>query len=85
MIATARVLLTTIMGIFRIVFSMAREKDLPSLFGRIHPRFNAPHYAVAITGACMIAALILADLASVVVISRDSAGHEMMQSYFYIL
>jgi len=69
MIATASVLLTTIMGISRIVFSMARSQDLPLLFGRIHPRFSTPHYAIVITGACMIAALLLADLALVVSVS----------------
>jgi basic amino acid/polyamine antiporter, APA family len=69
MIATASVLLTTIMGISRIVFSMARSQDLPPLFERIHPRFSTPHYAIVITGACMIAALLLADLALVVAVS----------------
>jgi APA family basic amino acid/polyamine antiporter len=69
MIATASVLLTTIMGISRIVFSMARNQDLPPLFDRIHPRFNTPHYAIVITGVCMIAALILADLTLVVTVS----------------
>ncbi len=69
MIATASVLLTTIMGISRIVFSMARGHDLPSLLERIHPRFSTPHYAIIITGAAMIAALLLADLALVVAVS----------------
>jgi basic amino acid/polyamine antiporter, APA family len=69
MIATASVLLTTNMGISRVVFSMARSQDLPLLFGRIHPRFSTPHYAIVITGACMIAALLLADLALVVSVS----------------
>lgn len=69
MIATASVLLTTIMGISRIVFSMARGQDLPPLFERIHPRFRTPHYAIAITGACTIAALLLADLTLVVSVS----------------
>ncbi|MDD1687842.1 amino acid permease [Methanoregula sp.] len=69
MIATASVLLTTIMGISRIVFSMARSQDLPSLFERIHPRFSTPHYAIVITGACMIAAILLADLTLVVAVS----------------
>jgi APA family basic amino acid/polyamine antiporter len=69
MIATASVLLTTIMGISRIVFSMARSSDLPGIFGRIHPRFSTPHYATVITGACMIAAILLADLALVVAVS----------------
>jgi basic amino acid/polyamine antiporter, APA family len=69
MIATASVLLTTVMGISRIVFSMARSQDLPPLFEKIHPRFSTPHYAIVITGACMIAALLLADLALVVAVS----------------
>jgi APA family basic amino acid/polyamine antiporter len=69
MIATASVLLTTIMGISRIVFSMARSRDLPPVFERIHPRFSTPHYAIVVTGACMIAALLLADLALVVAVS----------------
>jgi APA family basic amino acid/polyamine antiporter len=69
MIATASVLLTTIMGISRIVFSMARNQDLPSLFERIHPRFRTPHYAIGVTGVCMISALLLADLALVVSVS----------------
>jgi basic amino acid/polyamine antiporter, APA family len=69
MIATASVLLTTIMGISRIVYSMARSHDLPSLFEKIHPRFSTPHYAIAVTGTGMIAALLLADLALVVAVS----------------
>ncbi len=69
MIATASVLLTTIMGISRIVFSMGRSQDLPPLLNRIHPRFRTPHYAIVATGACMIAALLLADLLLVVAVS----------------
>jgi len=69
LIATASVLLTTILGISRIVFSMARNRDIPRIFNRIHPRFGTPYYAIAITGAGMIAALLLADLALVVSIS----------------
>ncbi len=69
MIATASVLLTTILGISRIVFSMARSRDLPAVFGRIHPRFRTPHFAIAGTGAAMIGALLLADLALVVAVS----------------
>ncbi len=69
MMATASVLLTTIMGISRIVFSMARSHDLPRLFEKIHSRFSTPYYAIFITGACMIAAILLADLALVVAVS----------------
>jgi len=79
MIATASVLLTTILGISRIVFSMARGHDLPALFDRIHPRFGTPHYAIAVTGACMIAAILFADLALVV-----SVGTFAMLVYYLI-
>jgi APA family basic amino acid/polyamine antiporter len=69
MIATASVLLTTIMGISRIVFAMSRKGDLPAFLNRVHPRFNTPHYAIWISGACMIAAILLADLMLVVAVS----------------
>jgi APA family basic amino acid/polyamine antiporter len=69
MIATASVLLTTIMGISRILFAMSRKGDLPAFLTHIHPRFNTPHYAIWISGACMIAAILLADLTLVVAVS----------------
>ena len=69
MIATASVLLTTIMGISRIMFAMARTGDLPAFLKRIHPGFNTPHYAIWISGACIIAAILLADLTLVVAVS----------------
>ncbi len=68
MIATASVLLTTIMGISRIIFAMARYNDLPGFLSRISPRFSTPHYAIWITGFFMIAAILLADLALVVAV-----------------
>jgi basic amino acid/polyamine antiporter, APA family len=68
MIATASVLLTTIMGISRIVFAMSRKADLPAFLTHIHPRFNTPHYAIWISGAFMIAAILLADLTLVVAV-----------------
>jgi len=69
MIATASVLLTTIMGISRIMFAMARTGDLPAFLKRIHPGFNTPHYAIWISGACIIAAILLADLTLVIAVS----------------
>jgi APA family basic amino acid/polyamine antiporter len=72
MIATASVLLTTIMGISRIMFAMSRKGDLPAFLNRIHPRFSTPHYAIWITGAFMIAAILFADLVLVVAVSTFS-------------
>jgi APA family basic amino acid/polyamine antiporter len=69
MIATASVLLTTILGVSRIVFAMGRSNDLPSFVSRLHPRFSTPHYAIWLTGAFMVAAILLADLSLVVTIS----------------
>ena len=78
MIATASVLLTTIMGISRIVFAMARNNDLPAFLSSISPRFSTPHYAIWITGALMIGAILLADLSLVVAVSTFA----MLISYF---
>jgi APA family basic amino acid/polyamine antiporter len=69
MIATASVLLTTIMGISRIVFAMARNNDLPAFLSKISPRFSTPHYAIGITGLLMVTAILIADLSLVVAVS----------------
>jgi len=50
MIATASVLLMTILGVSRMAFAMARNKQLPTFLSRVHPRFQTPYYAVWITG-----------------------------------
>jgi len=78
MIATASVLLTTIMGISRIVFAMARNNDLPAFMSTITPRFCTPHYAIGITGSFMILAILAADLSLVVAVSTLT----MLISYF---
>ena len=69
MIATASVLLTTILGISRIVFAMSRNRDLPGFLSAIHPRFCTPHTAIAVTGAGMVAVILLADLTLAVSVS----------------
>jgi APA family basic amino acid/polyamine antiporter len=50
MIATASVLLMTILGVSRMSFAMARNRQLPTFLSRIHPRFQTPYYAILITG-----------------------------------
>jgi APA family basic amino acid/polyamine antiporter len=50
MIATASVLLMTILGVSRVGFAMARNKQLPAFVSKIHPRFQTPYYAVWVTG-----------------------------------
>jgi APA family basic amino acid/polyamine antiporter len=49
-IATASVLLMTILGVSRMTFAMARNGQLPTFLSQIHPRFQTPHYAILMTG-----------------------------------
>lgn len=54
---------TSINAIFliftRYVFAMGRSGMLPSILGRVHPRFGAPHYAVAFVFALCCLGLLL--------------------------
>jgi len=66
LVATASVLLTAILGVSRMEFSMARGKDLPSILARLHPRFGTPTVAIIATGVVMAVLVLFADLTSVV-------------------
>ena len=46
----ASVVLVMLMGQPRIFFSMARDGLLPSVFGKVHPRFQTPHVTTILTG-----------------------------------
>ncbi len=48
-----------IMGASRYPFALSRDGLLPRFFGEINERFNTPHHAILLTGALMIAALLL--------------------------
>jgi len=69
LIATASVLLTAILGVSRVMYAMARRRDLPQSLSRLHPAFNTPHYAVWITGAAMTMLVLFVDLTRVVAVS----------------
>ena len=43
LVATASVLLTAILGVSRMAYSMARRNDLPSALARLHSRFLTPY------------------------------------------
>ena len=49
-IATISVILTTLIGVSRVSFAMARDKDLPTFLCRIHKKYYTPYLAVFITG-----------------------------------
>lgn len=67
MIATASVLLMTILGVSRMSFAMARNRQLPAFLGRIHPKFQTPIYAVWITGL-LSAVFVFEDFSRVVAV-----------------
>ena len=49
LVATASVLLTAILGVSRMAYSMARRNDLPSALARLHHRFLTPYYSILAT------------------------------------
>jgi APA family basic amino acid/polyamine antiporter len=69
LIATASVLLTTILGVSRMTYAMATEHDLPKTLARIHPKHNTPHYAVLTVGGLAAVLALFINLSGVVAIS----------------
>ena len=68
LVATASVLLTGILGVSRMAFSMARRNDLPRALNLLSARFGTPFVSIWIAGIAM-ALLVFLDLTSVVVVS----------------
>jgi APA family basic amino acid/polyamine antiporter len=68
LVATASVLLTSILGVSRMAFSMARRKDLPSALAQLHSRFFTPYYAIVGSGVLMPILVLFVDLTRVVAI-----------------
>lgn len=69
LLATASVLLTSILGVSRVAYAMARRNDLPQTLSTLHARYNTPYHSVWITGILMALLVLLIDLSSVVAIS----------------
>ncbi len=69
LIATASVLLTSILGVSRMTYAMARRKDLPQAMSQLHTKFNTPYYSIWIIGVSMTLLALFVDLSKVVAIS----------------
>ncbi len=69
LVATASVLLTGILGVSRMAFSMARRNDLPNKLRLIHPRFGTPYLSILIIGVVMALLAFFVDLTGVVAVS----------------
>ena len=69
LVATASVLLTAILGVSRMAYSMARRNDLPSALARLHSKFLTPYYAILGSGILMAILVLFVDLTRVVAVS----------------
>jgi APA family basic amino acid/polyamine antiporter len=61
-VAAASVLITTILGASRVVFAMARNKQLPEFIAAVHPTFETPYVSIIIMGLLMALAAFIGDL-----------------------
>jgi APA family basic amino acid/polyamine antiporter len=69
LLATASVLLTSILGVSREAYAMALRGDLPSPLGKLHTVHATPHLAVWISGLLIALLVLLTDLEKVVAVS----------------
>ncbi len=69
LIATASVLLTSILGVSRMAYAMARRKDLLQALSKLHRKYHTPYYSIWILGALMTFLVLAIDLSRVVTIS----------------
>lgn len=69
LVATASVLLTAILGVSRMAFSMARRRDLPKALNLLSGRFGTPYVSIWIVGVVMALLVLFVDLKGVVVVS----------------
>lgn len=69
LIATASVLFTSILGVSRMAYAMARRKDLPKALNKLHTKYNTPYYSIWILGAVMASLVLFVDIARVVAVS----------------
>lgn len=53
----------------RLLYAMAERGQLPALLARTHPRFHTPHWAIALTAACMLALTLSGSFLAAVALS----------------
>ena len=69
LLATASVLLTSILGVSRVAYAMSKRSDLPQSFCKLHPKFDTPYYSIWVLGILMALFVLFVDLTKVVAIS----------------
>lgn len=69
LVATASVLLTTILGVSRLGYAMARKNELPRLLGKLHRRFDTPYFGILISSVLMMLLAFVSTLSQIVAVS----------------
>jgi APA family basic amino acid/polyamine antiporter len=69
MLATASVLLTSILGVSRMTYAMAKRRDLPHILSRLHHKHGTPYYSILMIGAIAALLVLFVNLSKVVTIS----------------
>jgi len=73
LLATASVLLTAILDVSRMAYSMARRKDIPQGLAKLHGKFCTPYYSIWAAGILMAVLVLFFDLTGVVAVSTFGA------------
>jgi APA family basic amino acid/polyamine antiporter len=73
LLATASVLLTAILGVSRMAYSMARRNDVPQALARLHQKFSTPYVSIWAVGILMALLVLFFDLTGVVAVSTFGA------------
>jgi amino acid transporter len=69
LVATASVLLTSVLGVSRVAYAMARRRDMPQALSKLHSKFGTPYYAIWIAGGVMALLVLFVDLTQVIAVS----------------
>jgi APA family basic amino acid/polyamine antiporter len=73
LLATASVLLTAVLGVSRMAYSMARRGDLPQVLAKVNQKFCTPYYSIWAVGILMALLVLFFDLTGVVAVSTFGA------------
>jgi basic amino acid/polyamine antiporter, APA family len=60
------VLLSQVMGISRMMFAMARRRDIPGLLDHVHPRYGVPDRGILLTGAILLLVVLFGTLQTII-------------------
>jgi basic amino acid/polyamine antiporter, APA family len=72
LIATTSVLLTNLLGLSRVAFAMARNKQLPKSIAKVSSKFGTPYISIITTGALLTVLAFVLDLRQAAAITSFS-------------